>query len=72
MTSSEINAGCALTRPVLVTISSVSDTSGLMFRSVATSDASIVRLEPVSSQKLYTLSPILIGTSGVPTAEIDI
>ena len=29
-------------------------------------------LDPVSSQKLYSLPPILTGTRGVPTAETDI
>ena len=52
MISCVISAGSAFTRPVLVTISSVSFTSGEMPSSPATSDASIVRLEPVSSQKL--------------------
>ena len=47
-----MTAGCAVTLPVLVTISSVSLTRGLTPRSAATSDAIIVRLEPVSSQKL--------------------
>src|SRR3982074_2852528 len=67
-----MSAGLALTLPVLVTISSVSGTSGAMCRSSATSDASIVMLDPVSSQKLYALPPILTGIMGVPTAETDI
>src|ERR1700686_2053425 len=64
--------GCAVTLPVLVTISNVSGSRGRMFRSSATSDASIVMLDPVSSQKLYDLPAILTGINGVPTAETDI
>src|ERR1700682_1622011 len=64
--------GLAVTLPVLVTISRVSGTRGTIFRSRATSDASIVMLDPVSSQKLYALPAILTGISGVPTAETDI
>src|ERR1700738_5483816 len=63
--------GLAVTLPVLVTISNVSGTRGTMCRSWATSDASIVMLDPVSSQKLYALPPILTGIMGVPTAEMD-
>ncbi len=48
----EINEGTALTLPVLVTISSVSGTSGTTLRLFATSEESIVMLDPVSSQKL--------------------
>jgi len=70
--SSGMSDGLDLTFPVLVTISSVSGTRGAMFKSRATSDASIVMLDPVSSQKLYTLPLILTGISGVPTAETDI
>src|SRR3954462_9426455 len=72
MLNSGIRDGRALTLPVLVTISSVSVTIGPMLRSRATSDASIVMLDPVSSQKLKTLPPILTGTNGVPTADIVI
>src|SRR3981081_2405968 len=64
--------GLAVTLPVLVTISNVSGTRGTMCRSRATSDASIVMLDPVSSQKLYDLPPIVTGIIGVPTAETDI
>src|SRR2546423_11977262 len=69
---SGIRDGLAKTLPVLVTISNVSGTRGAIFRSRATSDASIVMLDPVSSQKLYALPAILTGISGVPTAETDI
>src|ERR1700693_4647163 len=64
--------GLAVTLPVLVTISRVSGTRGTMLRSWATSDDSIVILDPVSSQKLYALPAILTGIRGVPTAETDI
>src|ERR1700674_602903 len=63
--------GLAVTLPVLVTISNVSGTRGTIFRSRATSDASIVMLDPVSSQNRYNLPAILTGISGVPTAETD-
>src|ERR1700736_6302237 len=64
--------GLAVTLPVLVTISNVSGSRGAMFRSWATSDASIVMLDPVSNQKLYSFPAIFTGISGVPTAETDI
>jgi hypothetical protein len=53
-----MRAGRAATRPVLVKISSVSLTSGVMPSELATSEASIVMLEPVSSQKWNSCDPI--------------
>src|ERR1700682_1258697 len=64
--------GLAVTLPVLGTISNVSGARGMTFRSRATSDDSIVMLDPVSSQKLYAFPAILTGINGVPTAEKDI